>query len=234
VVLVDSQAVATITDDDPLPRLSINDPTITEGNAGTKNLTFTVSLSEVSGRSVSVQYTTADATATAGSDYLAKSGTLTIFAGWTSQTVTITINGDIDRTGRTAAAQPVECLECRDHRLKAKGCCSTTTPRRPSAFRPAEVNPVGGDAGLKGPYSGYQVLPPARLPSSAAAAKKVQPESRLPPAPVDLLMLGLADWTSSERENKPTPACSLTTPNPPDDSAEWKEFWEALFTELRP
>jgi len=94
VVLGDSQAVATITNDDPLPTLSINDPAITEGNTGTKNLTFTLSLSEASGRNVSVQYATADATATAGSDYLAKSGTLTFLAGWTSQTVTITINGD--------------------------------------------------------------------------------------------------------------------------------------------
>ena len=35
--------VGTITDDDPLPALSINDVTVTEGDAGTVDATFTVS-----------------------------------------------------------------------------------------------------------------------------------------------------------------------------------------------
>ena len=46
----DSQGVATITDDDSAPTLSVNDVTVTEGNAGTTTATFTVSLSAASGK----------------------------------------------------------------------------------------------------------------------------------------------------------------------------------------
>jgi hypothetical protein len=44
---------------------------------------------------VTVNYATANGTATAGSDYVAKAGTLTFAPGTTSQTITVTVNGDI-------------------------------------------------------------------------------------------------------------------------------------------
>ena len=44
---------------------------------------------------VTVQFTTANGTATAGSDYTAASGTLTFAAGSTSQTVTVAVTGDL-------------------------------------------------------------------------------------------------------------------------------------------
>jgi hypothetical protein len=94
IVLADSQAVATITDDDPLPELSVTNVAILEGNSGTKNLSFTIRLSAVSGRLVTVQYATADGTATAGSDYVPRSGTLTFLSGWIAQSVTVVIQGD--------------------------------------------------------------------------------------------------------------------------------------------
>ncbi|HUE72092.1 MAG TPA: Calx-beta domain-containing protein [Pirellulaceae bacterium] len=90
----DTQAAATILNDDPLPGLSVSDAVIVEGNAGTKNLWFTISLSEVSGRTIHVNYATADGTATAGSDYVSKSGLLTFIPGWISQSFAVTINGD--------------------------------------------------------------------------------------------------------------------------------------------
>jgi outer membrane autotransporter protein len=43
---------------------------------------------------VSVNYATADGTATAGSDYVARSGTLTFAPGTTAQGVAVTVNGD--------------------------------------------------------------------------------------------------------------------------------------------
>ena len=89
-----AQGIGTILDNDPLPSLSINDVSVTEGNTGSLNMTFTVSLSPVSGRAVSVNYATADVTATAGADYTATSGTLTIPAGATSRTFTVPILGD--------------------------------------------------------------------------------------------------------------------------------------------
>ena len=54
----------TITDNDPLPSVVINDVSLTEGNAGTTNADFTVTLSAPSGRNVTVNYATANATAT--------------------------------------------------------------------------------------------------------------------------------------------------------------------------
>ena len=62
--IADSQGVGTIIDDDGVPSLSINDVTVTEGQSGTVNANFTVSLSASSGQPVSVGWTTADGTAT--------------------------------------------------------------------------------------------------------------------------------------------------------------------------
>ena len=64
--------------------MGIGDVTVTEGNTGTRAATFTVTLSAASGQPVTVAYATANGTATAGSDYQAASGTLTIPAGQTS------------------------------------------------------------------------------------------------------------------------------------------------------
>ena len=91
------QATGAITNDDqppPLPTLSIGNATVTEGNSGTVSMTFTVTLSQASTTPVTVQYATADGTATASSDYTAASGTLTFAAGQTSKTVTVAVRGD--------------------------------------------------------------------------------------------------------------------------------------------
>ena len=60
--IADGQGLGTITDDDPQPSLSVNDVTVTEGNTGTVDATFTVTLSAVSGRAVTVNYATANGT----------------------------------------------------------------------------------------------------------------------------------------------------------------------------
>src|SRR5206468_2091058 len=75
--ITDAQGVGTITDDDPPPSLSIDDVSTVEGDSGTQGASFTVLLSAASGRPVTVNYATADGTATAGSDYAATAGTLT-------------------------------------------------------------------------------------------------------------------------------------------------------------
>lgn len=77
------------------PFISLDDPTVTEGNSGTTNATFTISLDQVLGMSVAVDYATADGTATASSDYTAQPTTTVVFApGQTSKTVTVPVNGD--------------------------------------------------------------------------------------------------------------------------------------------
>ncbi|MBV6782890.1 autotransporter domain-containing protein [Xanthomonas campestris pv. trichodesmae] len=90
----DGQGLGTIVNDDAQPALSIDDVSVNEGNSGTTTATFTVSLSAASGQTVTVNYATADGTATAGSDYVARSGTLTFAPGVTAQGVAVTVNGD--------------------------------------------------------------------------------------------------------------------------------------------
>ena len=90
----DSQGVGTISDDDPLPALSINDVTVTEGSSGSPNATFTVSLNVPSGRIVTVDYATTNGTATAPADYASTTGTLPFAAGETTRTITVPVTGD--------------------------------------------------------------------------------------------------------------------------------------------
>ena len=93
--IVDAQGVGTIVDDDGLPSLTINDATVTEGDSGTVNAVFTVTLSPASGQAVTVDYATADGTAKADQDYTATNGTLRFNPGETQKTITVTVKGDI-------------------------------------------------------------------------------------------------------------------------------------------
>jgi hypothetical protein len=92
----DAQAIGTITDDDPSPSISIDDVVVGEGDSGTTDAVFTVSLSAISGRTVTVDWATADGTAVHPSDFSAGSGTATFDPGETSQTVNVTVKGDTD------------------------------------------------------------------------------------------------------------------------------------------
>jgi chitinase len=93
--LADKQGLGLIRNDDG-PALSIADASRTEGDSGSQDLTFTVTLSAASAAVVTVNYATQDLTAIAGSDYVATSGTLTFPANSTSQTVTVALRGDTD------------------------------------------------------------------------------------------------------------------------------------------
>jgi len=81
-----------------LPTLTINDVTVLEGNSGSSNATFTVSLSKAVGQQVTVKYATADGTppneATAGSDYTALAlTTLTFTAGQVEKQINVSVQG---------------------------------------------------------------------------------------------------------------------------------------------
>ena len=94
--ITDNQATGTINNDDAMPTLSVSDPSVTEGNAGTVQLTYVVSLSAASGLPASVNAASADGTATtADNDYTALASTPVNFAaGQTTQNVSVTVNGD--------------------------------------------------------------------------------------------------------------------------------------------
>ncbi len=79
-----------------LPRLSIADVTQVEPPSGsTGTFAFTVSLSSQPTQTVTLDYATADNTATAGNDYQATQGTLTFTPGGAlSQTIAVPVNGN--------------------------------------------------------------------------------------------------------------------------------------------
>ncbi|MFQ5518230.1 MAG: Calx-beta domain-containing protein, partial [Acidimicrobiia bacterium] len=93
----DISGTGTILDDDGPPTLSVSatDADRPEGaDAPAPTVfTFTVTLLPASGQTVTVDYTTADGSATAG-DYISKSGMLTFTPGQTSKTVTVNILND--------------------------------------------------------------------------------------------------------------------------------------------
>lgn len=89
-----TSAAVLIADDDPAPQLRIFDDTVTEANGAATDAMFGVSLLPASGKTVTVDYTTADATAVAPDDYLTRSGTLTFAPGITGMFVTVPVVGD--------------------------------------------------------------------------------------------------------------------------------------------
>jgi probable HAF family extracellular repeat protein len=91
----DAQGVGTIIDDEP--RLSVNDVSKNEGQAGTTPFTFTVVLSSASSGPVTVGVATSDGSAKVGGDYDASSISLTFAAGQTSRTATVNVKGDRTR-----------------------------------------------------------------------------------------------------------------------------------------
>jgi len=68
-----------------------------EGQSGTAALAFTVTLSRAVNTPVTFSYATSDGTATAGTDYVATSGTGTIPAGERTVLITVPVNGDTAR-----------------------------------------------------------------------------------------------------------------------------------------
>jgi hypothetical protein len=77
------------------PAISISDCSVVEGNAGQVPCVFTLSLSGPTSLTVTVAYATANGTASAGSDYMAASGTLTFAPGSTSQPLPVQVLGDL-------------------------------------------------------------------------------------------------------------------------------------------
>lgn len=78
-------------------QFGIDDVSVIEGDSGTVNAVFTVTLSAALGFASSVDFATADGSATvADDDYVANSGTLNFAAGETSKTITVVVNGDTD------------------------------------------------------------------------------------------------------------------------------------------
>jgi hypothetical protein len=77
-----------------LPVVTIMSAAIREGQAGYRRLSFTVTLSSRSVAPVVVRWATSNGSAAAGSDYLARSGTLVFSPGQTTRRITVLVRGD--------------------------------------------------------------------------------------------------------------------------------------------
>jgi probable HAF family extracellular repeat protein len=94
-VIADGQGVVTIANDEP--RVTINDVSRNEGNGGTTQFVFTISMSPAPDTAITVNYATANGSATSIDDYIAASGSLVFTAGQTSSTLNIGVKGDKKR-----------------------------------------------------------------------------------------------------------------------------------------
>ena len=103
--LGDRKVPVTVTDDEGSSSFSIGDASVTEGDSGTADLSFTVTLSPAADMPTTVAWATSKETAdtaTPGTDYTAGSGTLSFAKGDTSKTVTVKVTGDeVDESNET-------------------------------------------------------------------------------------------------------------------------------------
>jgi CSLREA domain-containing protein len=90
---VASQGVGTLRDDDG-PDITAQNARVNEGNSGSANVNVPVTLSQDSPQDITFNFQTADGTATAGSDYTASSGQVTIPAGQTTANIPLSVLGD--------------------------------------------------------------------------------------------------------------------------------------------
>ena len=113
-IIEDDEGVGTIRDDDgtspppTTPSLRIGDATVDEGGGPA---VFTVTASAESSGTMTVDYETADDSATAGDDYTSTSGTLTFSAGQRTATIEVTVLDDSgeeqDETFKVRLTDPV-------------------------------------------------------------------------------------------------------------------------------
>jgi hypothetical protein len=94
VTLVRTEAVLTLLNDDPQPTISISDRSLSEGDSQFGQLFFVVTLTNPTSKTVTVDFATADGTATAGADYTAVNGTLTFVPGATVAFFTVNLNNE--------------------------------------------------------------------------------------------------------------------------------------------
>ena len=91
--LITTQATATIAN---TPTISIGNVSQNEGNSGTSNMQFVVTLSNPSVNEITVDYFTQDGTASGGVDYTAESGGVDFAPGETTADINVPIIGNTE------------------------------------------------------------------------------------------------------------------------------------------
>jgi uncharacterized repeat protein (TIGR01451 family) len=93
-MLVRTQAVGTIVNDDPLPSLMVTNFAVVEGNSGSPLVSFAVRLSSPASVPVSVNYAASNGTAIVGSDFSGGTGLLVFTNGATNLFASFNVIGD--------------------------------------------------------------------------------------------------------------------------------------------
>ncbi|MEK6755561.1 MAG: Calx-beta domain-containing protein, partial [Bacteroidota bacterium] len=93
--LADGTGIGTIVNDDGFPKISVHNENVREGDAGTTPATFAVRLSKPRPFPVTVDFATEDATASAGLDYVAASGSITFDPGEVVKNIVVQVMGDV-------------------------------------------------------------------------------------------------------------------------------------------
>jgi uncharacterized repeat protein (TIGR01451 family) len=161
-------ATGTIRDDDappPAVRISIGDVSIAEGNQGTANALFPVTLSAPSTAEVRVAWATGDGTARAGQDYQAGSGVVVFAPGEASKAVAVAVLGDTllepDETFSVALASPAGATIDRGRGTGTirddERCASPNLLANPGAELPSP--PVQGAVSFPGWINAFLLTP---------------------------------------------------------------------------
>jgi len=173
-----SQGIGTIENDDVVPTISIDSPVGVAENAGVTPIVFTVSLSSIAGTDVTVHYSTANGTATAGQDYVAKPDTiLTIPAGQLSGTISVTLHDDLsDEANETFVVNLSSPTGATIGTATGTGTIlDNDAAPTVSIFDSSRIEPVVGTApmqftvSLSGPSSQTIVVPYSTAPDTATA-----------------------------------------------------------------
>jgi hypothetical protein len=135
------------------PDLSVGNASVVEGDLRSRQLRFTVTLSRPAPTVVSAAYTTAAGSAVAGTDFVARSGTVTIPTGATAAVVSVEVRGDradeANETFTLKLTNPVGAL-----RRRATGTATIVDDDGPSTntVRVSVGNAalVEGDSGARG------------------------------------------------------------------------------------
>ncbi len=93
-VLADAQGRGLIKNDDAAPKVSVSDTTVSEGNSGTVEAAFSLSLSRPTSQAVTITWDTSDDSAVAFSDYTTATGSVTFAPGIETRTAKVAVIGD--------------------------------------------------------------------------------------------------------------------------------------------
>ena len=148
----------------PNLNLGIAGVTLTEGNTGSTNAVFRVSLSKTNDQTITVDFATADGSARAGQDYIAANGTLVFNPGETNKTITVPVLGDLlDETNETffvSLSNPTNIVLAY---TQAQGTIVDDDPVS-SAISINDISVREGDAGLTDATFTLNLSAPSGLP----------------------------------------------------------------------